>query len=559
MRQMEKLFEITFDENDQISYNDICKVIEYVECARETQEQQATQIEEAEKTIKTLKKTECAMINTALVNTLHVISSHCMMDVSLEEIPNHLDEMEQATKKCHEDKDEWEGMIRDLKDTLEKEKAEHKATVVELNRTIEEQTHSVLKMQKTVSKDMNEWEIRCNKLAEKLQQKTVEIKTLKKMKQVSINDKTLQMKALQDKVQRLEEDLSEKNDELSTLNAKYSQMSHDLLQKENEISVLNDQNSMSLEHVSKTNHERIKDIADLKAIVSGKTKECECFERRIGNLKQEIETLEEALKEKNLTVDDLVNIVEGTKKEQNDTESLLNQQKHNLQHKELKLNALESSNKTLTAQVKEYKQMTQKWNTSQSDLQIELDQVKKKHREERDQSAKYQQAIHDLDAKLKEEHETQLMELQQKIKDLHETKTEYEKTMEGLSSDRTQFKADYKELNDKYSNALVQLNSLKMKSITAAQKKETQIQTELNVFSVCIESAAHKVDSMELNSDCISNQNEDESELDEYLKRVEFLHNQLDHNLIHITETQRADETSDDSEMLSESSSMCVL
>eukprot|EP01083_Nonionella_stella_P224944 800241_1 len=420
MRQMEKLFEITFDENDQISYNDICKVIEYVECARETQEQQATQIEEAEKTIKTLKKTECAMINTALVNTLHVISSHCMMDVSLEEIPNHLDEMEQATKKCHEDKDEWEGMIRDLKDTLEKEKAEHKATVVELNRTIEEQTHSVLKMQKTVSKDMNEWEIRCNKLAEKLQQKTVEIKTLKKMKQVSINDKTLQMKALQDKVQRLEEDLSEKNDELSTLNAKYSQISHDLMQKENEISVLNDQNSMSLEHVSKTNNERVKDIADLKkendqisAIVSQKTKECECFERRIEKLKEEIETLEEALKEKNLTVNDLVNIVEGSKKEQSETEALLkrrreelstvNEEKDNLQQlyeeemekkkqKELKVNALESSNKTLTAQVKEYKQMTQKWNTSQSDLQIELDQIKKKHREERDESAKYQQA-----------------------------------------------------------------------------------------------------------------------------------------------------------------------
>ena len=54
MREIEKTFEITFDENDQISYNDICKIIEFVKHSNERIAKQPGQIEN-DKIIKQLK------------------------------------------------------------------------------------------------------------------------------------------------------------------------------------------------------------------------------------------------------------------------------------------------------------------------------------------------------------------------------------------------------------------------------------------------------------------------------------------------------------------------
>merc|ERR1712130_642242 len=89
MREIEKLFEIAFDENDQLSHYDISKIIKYVKHS-------ADKNEETEKIIKKLKEKIKNGVNNDLLETLYSISNSFVLNIEFEDIPKHLHRIDEV-------------------------------------------------------------------------------------------------------------------------------------------------------------------------------------------------------------------------------------------------------------------------------------------------------------------------------------------------------------------------------------------------------------------------------------------------------------------------------
>ena len=143
----------------------------------------------------------------------------------------------------------------------------------------------------------------------------------------------------------------------------------------------------------------------------------------------------------------------------------------------------------------------------------------------KDDNIKNERIIEDLRNKLTQNQEL----IQLKMKEL----TELKKNVTELNRDR--FKENYMELNDKYASVLLELNALKMQNIN----RETQVQNELQTQTIAddVFNIVNDFSDNIMNIDDIEYDENNKDELDEYLKRVQYIHNQLDSNLLHITKS----------------------
>ena len=140
------------------------------------------------------------------------------------------------------------------------------------------------KLNDELTQGMVQWEVRYTKVSDQLYQKSLQIKDLMQFKTENQTTEPIsecEIKSLKQKIDKLEQCISQKNEELSALNK-------DLLKKENE-----------LKEISKS------------------------FDGKLESVQKQKTEFEQVIKEKTETVNDLLHIIEGLKKEHNDSEDLL--------------------------------------------------------------------------------------------------------------------------------------------------------------------------------------------------------------------------------------------
>ena len=265
--------------------------------------------------------------------------------------------------------------------------------------------------------------------------------------------------------------------------------------------------------------------------------------KRIQSLKQKIKVLQKELEQKSSTVNGLVNIIEGIKKDTKAEDS--KEMRHKLE-KQIKKQQILLNNQEI-----EYKQTIENLRHSESCLNMKSEKGLEIIQNLQNKLAKYKEKI---GIKTNE-----LQTLQQNMSELSVSEKGHKNTLKALelvhtnstqtqmnaiqriANERDELKEKYMELNDRYSTITLQFTSF---------KSEQNKGKKLNILSTSlINNSDNSMPALACqfigNSSALTTQlksdennemqSEDKQELDAYLKRVEYIHNRLDSNLLHIT------------------------
>jgi len=315
MRDIERLFEVKFDENDRLSHSDTLKVIDFVTHAQDKARRQQQHVDKCDKIIRALKKqcqqSEEYKVNQNCIATLFVISSHLALELSFDDVPNHLKQIEKEAKANIERKRELEVQIAQMKETAMTEKTDSMELETRYNAALAK-NEDVSRLQQDnhdLLIEMEDMKAKMMDRDEAIEAKASEIATLEAQH--------TELAALAEEAQQRAAMTEGLQDMIDGLEMRIENKSAECAAKERELKAnrndLKDIQQITAERdvLAQNEKERAQTISELMGVLEGTKSELAQLQReRLASLQSQ-----ETIAEKVQTISELVEVLEGTKKE----------------------------------------------------------------------------------------------------------------------------------------------------------------------------------------------------------------------------------------------------